>query len=118
MTALAHPGTIEIGLGHGVFVLSEEPKTLSQTIKCKKFLHKPSLETMHKEGAILQNRNFQVIFFKLFPFFIPFFFQLFVDSAYFFSRKVAELLLEVQHFKISRKFHENSEISSLVLKIR
>lgn len=59
-TALAHPSPIIIGTTHGVFALSDDQASegrcpIAQTT-CRKFLHKPSEETMRKHGVIfLQN---------------------------------------------------------------
>lgn len=51
VTAMAHPGSVKIGLTHGVFVLdpkeidSIDSKTLTPR-KCLRFLHKPTKDTM------------------------------------------------------------------------
>ncbi|XP_008112299.2 fucose-1-phosphate guanylyltransferase isoform X1 [Anolis carolinensis] len=60
-TALAHPSSLIIGTTHGVFVL--EPP-LHETEKgeleyrfCHRFLHKPSIESMHQSGAVYKKHN-------------------------------------------------------------
>jgi len=87
VTALAHPARSSIGLTHGVFVLdkSEIPnlkRNNNSTVKCLKFLHKPTMETMQSEGALISNASYEV----------------FVDSNFFFDRSVAKKLLQVDLF--------------------
>ncbi|KAG8438459.1 hypothetical protein GDO86_008948, partial [Hymenochirus boettgeri] len=52
--ALAHPSTLSIGTTHGVFVLedSDGPTRELEYRLCKTYLHKPSVQTMHKMGAV------------------------------------------------------------------
>ncbi|XP_077984861.1 fucose-1-phosphate guanylyltransferase-like [Glandiceps talaboti] len=56
-TALAHPSPIEIGTGHGVFVLEEGgdgPHSVKACMsQCSKFLHKPSIERMRHSEAVI-----------------------------------------------------------------
>uniref|UniRef100_U3JEG4 Fucose-1-phosphate guanylyltransferase n=1 Tax=Ficedula albicollis TaxID=59894 RepID=U3JEG4_FICAL len=54
-TALAHPSELAVGTAHGVFVL--EPSSLSgkgglHYGSCRRFLHKPDLQTMRQSGAV------------------------------------------------------------------
>ncbi|GAM27927.1 hypothetical protein SAMD00019534_111030 [Acytostelium subglobosum LB1] len=75
-TALAHPGTIDVGLGHGIFILEHNDKyTPNQPNKCVRYLHKPSKAKMEQEGAILPNN------------------QVLLDSCYFFDSDTTKLLL-------------------------
>ncbi|RDD41056.1 Fucose-1-phosphate guanylyltransferase [Trichoplax sp. H2] len=80
-TALGHPSPLKIGTTHGVFVLNaEDNKSDSefsvQSAKCRRFLHKPSIEVMHREGAVVDADT------------------VFTDSAYFMDRNTAKLLLK------------------------
>ncbi|KAM8934256.1 fucose-1-phosphate guanylyltransferase [Pelodytes ibericus] len=59
ITALAHPSSLSIGTTHGVFVL-DRPNSTGQELEyraCKSYLHKPSIEKMHKTGAINRPMN-------------------------------------------------------------
>ncbi|NXL38054.1 FPGT guanylyltransferase, partial [Glaucidium brasilianum] len=54
-TALAHPSDLAVGTTHGVFVL--DPSSFSgegglEYASCRRFLHKPSVETMRQCGAV------------------------------------------------------------------
>ncbi|EGC31663.1 hypothetical protein DICPUDRAFT_82454 [Dictyostelium purpureum] len=84
--ALSQPGTLDIGVGHGVFILDQlnqfKPNELNL---CKKFIHKPSKEKMKLEGAILDNG------------------LVLVDSCYYFDHYVTQLLLKY--------YNENKPIS-------
>lgn len=55
-TALAHPSTLTIGMTHGVFVLEPSShlteKRQLEYRSCNRFLHKPSIESMHQSGAV------------------------------------------------------------------
>ncbi|XP_029355337.1 fucose-1-phosphate guanylyltransferase isoform X2 [Echeneis naucrates] len=54
-TALAHPSSLSIGTTHGVFVLEscEKSQQVEMEISsCLRFLHKPSIKTMHDCGAV------------------------------------------------------------------
>ncbi|XP_075688956.1 fucose-1-phosphate guanylyltransferase isoform X1 [Rhinoderma darwinii] len=54
ITALAHPSTLEIGTTHGVFVLDDSDSEYQdlQYRTCRSYLHKPSIDKMHKTGAV------------------------------------------------------------------
>ncbi|XP_019473944.1 fucose-1-phosphate guanylyltransferase, partial [Meleagris gallopavo] len=59
-TALAHPSDLTVGTTHGVFVL--DPSGLSgkgglEYTSCRRFLHKPDVETMRRCGAVCVRRN-------------------------------------------------------------
>uniref|UniRef100_A0A8C9EMZ5 Fucose-1-phosphate guanylyltransferase n=1 Tax=Pavo cristatus TaxID=9049 RepID=A0A8C9EMZ5_PAVCR len=59
-TALAHPSELTVGTTHGVFVL--DPSSLSgegglEYTSCRRFLHKPDVETMRRCGAVCVRRN-------------------------------------------------------------
>uniref|UniRef100_A0A8C8BR80 Fucose-1-phosphate guanylyltransferase n=1 Tax=Otus sunia TaxID=257818 RepID=A0A8C8BR80_9STRI len=54
-TALAHPSDLAVGTTHGVFVL--DPSSFSgegglEYASCRRFLHKPDVETMRRCGAV------------------------------------------------------------------
>ncbi|NXL92368.1 FPGT guanylyltransferase, partial [Alectura lathami] len=54
-TALAHPSELTVGTTHGVFVL--DPSGFSgkgglEYTSCRRFLHKPDIETMRRSGAV------------------------------------------------------------------
>lgn len=54
-TALAHPSSLAIGTTHGVFVLEPSSHSVEGELEyrsCHRFLHKPSMETMHQSGAV------------------------------------------------------------------
>ena len=53
-TALAHPASLVIGCGHGVYVMKENklPKTKVSMMDCIEVLQKPSVEKMHKRNAV------------------------------------------------------------------
>ncbi|KAK5580788.1 hypothetical protein RB653_000812 [Dictyostelium firmibasis] len=74
--ALSQPGTLDIGVGHGVFILDDvnqyKPNQLNS---CRKFIHKPSKEKMKNENAILSNG------------------LVLMDSCYYFDNKVSSILL-------------------------
>ncbi|KAM9955972.1 hypothetical protein ACTFIW_002180 [Dictyostelium discoideum] len=74
--ALSQPGTLDIGVGHGVFILDDvnqyKPNQLNS---CRKFIHKPSKEKMKNENAILSNG------------------LVLMDSCYYFDHKVFSILL-------------------------
>ena len=58
--ALAHPSSLTIGTGHGVFVLdSGENSGISEMVytSCQQFLHKPSVDKMHKTGAVRSRQD-------------------------------------------------------------
>lgn len=87
-TALAHPSTLQVGTGHGVFVLNTEqiyarlnnPSPEIQTpVQCLKFMHKPTVEMMKEAGAIVEHNEDQ---------------QVFTDSNYFFDMEIAGKLVD------------------------
>ena len=84
-TALAHPSTLNIGTGHGVYVLAEngkESKTVEQRV-CLEVLQKPSLEQMREKKAVLKkvhNENGDNEF-------------VYTDSAFSFDHGVAKKLM-------------------------
>ncbi|XP_048395709.1 fucose-1-phosphate guanylyltransferase isoform X2 [Stegostoma tigrinum] len=93
-TALAHPSSLSIGTTHGVFVL--EPDQMEAVQKeleyktCCRFLHKPSVETMQKAGAICEasrcirrDRDTEDVGF------------VYTDSIYYFDRQTAKQLLVI-----------------------
>eukprot|EP01133_Synstelium_polycarpum_P004299 gene4299-5021_t len=76
-TALAHPGTIDVGLGHGIFVLENNAQYKPNVPnKCTRYLHKPTKAKMQQEHAILGESN-----------------QVLLDSCYFFDDATTKLLL-------------------------
>ncbi|KAK3576413.1 hypothetical protein CHS0354_026750 [Potamilus streckersoni] len=60
-TALAHPSTLAIGTGHGVYVVKEleniDTKALVLNCECIQVLQKPSEEMMYKKGAVLKGKD-------------------------------------------------------------
>ncbi|NXG79016.1 FPGT guanylyltransferase, partial [Baryphthengus martii] len=59
-TALAHPSDLAVGTTHGVFVL--DPTSFSgegglEYASCRRFLHKPDVETMRRRGAVCAGGN-------------------------------------------------------------
>ncbi|XP_038649522.1 fucose-1-phosphate guanylyltransferase [Scyliorhinus canicula] len=92
-TALAHPSSLSIGTTHGVFVL--EPGRVQGVQKeleykaCHRFLHKPSVETMQKSGAVCRaghgvesGGDTEMDF-------------VYTDSVYYFDRPTAKRLLAI-----------------------
>jgi len=80
VTALAHPGSVDIGCSHGVFVVpSPKENALAQPQPCLRFLHKPSPQLMQETGAILPNG------------------QVYLDSCFYFDMPFAKLLLKIYH---------------------
>nr|XP_055023690.1 fucose-1-phosphate guanylyltransferase [Misgurnus anguillicaudatus] len=64
-TALAHPSPLSIGTTHGVFVLepTEEPKICDMEYRtCSQFLHKPSIEKMHKFKAVCKRDGQEFVY--------------------------------------------------------
>uniref|UniRef100_A0A8C4R4G6 Fucose-1-phosphate guanylyltransferase n=1 Tax=Eptatretus burgeri TaxID=7764 RepID=A0A8C4R4G6_EPTBU len=51
IVALAHPSPLHVGTMHGVYVLNRD----AGMQVCKRFLHKPTIDEMHKAGAVLQD---------------------------------------------------------------
>ena len=85
-TALAHPSTLKIGTGHGVYVLEGNGMTkhpVEQRV-CLEVLQKPSVETMQVKNAVVNDtsrgdsgEDF-----------------VYTDSAFFFDYSVARKLME------------------------
>eukprot|EP00041_Stephanoeca_diplocostata_P024401 m.617572 g.617572 ORF g.617572 m.617572 type:complete len:587 (-) comp22519_c0_seq4:163-1923(-) len=87
-TALGHPSTLDIGTTHGVFVLDKASAAAASNAKpfkeppcvravCARFTHKPPVQRMHDLGAPIPATG-----------------QVYTDSAYYFDRPTAKLLLE------------------------
>jgi len=70
-TALAHRSPVEIAYTHGVFAL------VPGSANCRRFLHKPSLDTMRTHGALLDGKEDEA----------------YTDSAFAFDMTAARLLL-------------------------
>ncbi|XP_072430989.1 fucose-1-phosphate guanylyltransferase isoform X2 [Chiloscyllium punctatum] len=93
-TALAHPSSLSIGTTHGVFVLERgQMEAVQKELEykaCYRFLHKPSVETMQKAGAICKASHCvrsgggteDVGF-------------VYTDSIYYFDRQTAKQLLVI-----------------------
>eukprot|EP00048_Salpingoeca_helianthica_P023314 m.23572 g.23572 ORF g.23572 m.23572 type:complete len:566 (+) comp8538_c0_seq1:82-1779(+) len=81
-TALAHPSSIEIGTTHGVFVLDDPARVAADqsapclVASCLRFLHKPSATLMHAAAAVVPGTQ-----------------TVYTDSAYYFDRATAKVLL-------------------------
>lgn len=62
-TALAHPSSVAVGTGHGVYILEDpdtvNPKLPIQVNNCLQVLQKPSESYMYEKGAVLNGKNFQ-----------------------------------------------------------
>ena len=57
-TGLAHPSPLEIGATHGVYVLEGSVEGDGLKRKCRKFLHKPSLDIMRSmKGCVHEMKN-------------------------------------------------------------
>lgn len=59
-TALAHPSSLTIGTTHGVFVLDSGENSGNSEMEytsCHQFLHKPSIDKMHKTGAVRKRQD-------------------------------------------------------------
>ena len=85
-TALAHPSTLKIGTGHGVYVLEGNGVTkhsVEQRV-CLEVLQKPSVETMRVKNAVVSDSNREDTD-KDF---------VYTDSAFFFDYDVAKKLME------------------------
>ncbi|XP_021051554.1 fucose-1-phosphate guanylyltransferase isoform X1 [Mus pahari] len=60
-TALAHPSSLAVGTTHGVFVLhpdSSLPYGDLEYRQCYRFLHKPTIENMHRYNAVHRQGSF------------------------------------------------------------
>ena len=62
-TALAHPSTVKVGTGHGVYVIKDvetvDPSIPVQICECVEVLQKPNEAVMLEKGAILKSENLQ-----------------------------------------------------------
>ncbi|XP_053398738.1 fucose-1-phosphate guanylyltransferase-like [Mercenaria mercenaria] len=60
-TALAHPSSLAVGTGHGVYVIQDskkvKPNVPLQVCECLEVLQKPSEVVMYKKGAVLRSNN-------------------------------------------------------------
>ncbi|KYQ90867.1 fucose-1-phosphate guanylyltransferase [Tieghemostelium lacteum] len=55
-TAIAQPGTLDIGTGHGVFILEDLNAFKENDVnQCQRFIHKPTKQRMKDCNAILEN---------------------------------------------------------------
>lgn len=82
-TALAHPSPLSIGQSHGVFVLEHGDEPAVQDVDyrtCLQFLHKPSVEVMHRSGAVFRKHDDEVVY---------------TDSIYYISHGMVETLLDL-----------------------
>lgn len=82
-TALAHPSPLFIGQSHGVFVLEpgdEAPLKDVEYRTCLRFLHKPSVEVMHKSGAVFRKQDDELVY---------------TDSTFYISHATGETLLDL-----------------------
>ncbi|XP_051964663.1 fucose-1-phosphate guanylyltransferase-like [Xyrauchen texanus] len=80
-TALAHPSTLSIGTTHGVFVIepAEKPRISDMEYRsCSQFLHKPSIEKMHKCNAVSKREGEEFVY---------------TDSTYYVDYGTAQTLL-------------------------
>lgn len=60
-TALAHPSSLAVGTTHGVFVLHSDSSLQHGDLEyrqCYQFLHKPTIENMHRFNAVHRQRSF------------------------------------------------------------
>lgn len=84
--ALAHPSSLQVGKGHGVFVLEDKNALTTDDVqqhRCQTVLQKPSVEMMHKYNAIVDDKNEKSD--KTF---------VFTDSAFLFTSDISKRLLE------------------------
>ncbi|KAL3878325.1 hypothetical protein ACJMK2_030688 [Sinanodonta woodiana] len=92
-TALAHPSTLAIGTGHGVYVIKEveniDTKALVLNCECIQVLQKPSEEMMYKKGAVLKGNDLQ------FPDGIKIFGSAaYTDSSFFFAHDITKKFIK------------------------
>lgn len=82
-TAIAHPSPLSTGQSHGVFVLEPGDEPPVQDVEyrtCLQFLHKPSVEVMHRSGAVFRKHDDEVVY---------------TDSTYYISHGTVETLLDL-----------------------
>ncbi|KAL4229683.1 hypothetical protein ACF0H5_010071 [Mactra antiquata] len=58
-TALAHPSSISVGTGHGVYVISGDIDTTCplQSLECLEVLQKPTIDVMYSKGAVIKSKD-------------------------------------------------------------
>ncbi|KAF9908340.1 hypothetical protein EC991_009892 [Linnemannia zychae] len=99
ITALAHPSSTQIGSTHGVYLLHDPEGLISADraqapkdqaallLKCREFLHKPSLETMRRTPKLIySNKNNSVVSGEE---------VVYTDSCYYFDPHTANLMAQV-----------------------
>ncbi|XP_076860503.1 fucose-1-phosphate guanylyltransferase [Brachyhypopomus gauderio] len=82
-TALAHPSPLSIGTTHGVFVLEPDRDSGPCDMEyraCFQYLHKPSVQRMHKSGAVCRNVDRDIVY---------------TDSAYYVDYGTVVILLNL-----------------------
>ncbi|KAK2841520.1 hypothetical protein Q7C36_013099 [Tachysurus vachellii] len=82
-TALAHPSPLSIGQSHGVFVLEHGDELPVHDVEygvCLRFLHKPSVDVMHRSGAVFMKHDEEMVY---------------TDSTYYISHGTVEMLLDL-----------------------
>ncbi|XP_026881062.2 fucose-1-phosphate guanylyltransferase isoform X2 [Electrophorus electricus] len=82
-TALAHPSPVSIGTTHGVFVLEAARDSEIRDMEyrtCFQYLHKPSVQRMHKSGAVCRNADGDFVY---------------TDSTYYVDYGTAVILLNL-----------------------
>ena len=89
-TALAHPSSLQVGTGHGVYVIKDtakiDPDIPLQEGSCHQVLQKPSIETMYAKNAVLSDlhKKFSVCDNDIVAY---------TDSSFFFSHDVTRKFL-------------------------
>ncbi|XP_047655710.1 serine/threonine-protein kinase TNNI3K isoform X2 [Tachysurus fulvidraco] len=82
-TAFAHPSPLSIGQSHGVFVLEHGDELPVHDVEyraCLQFLHKPSVDVMHRSGAVFMKHDEEMVY---------------TDSTYYISHGTVEMLLDL-----------------------
>lgn len=94
-TALAHPSSLAIGTGHGVYVIRNADKLNSvrpvETSKCERVLQKPSEGLMYEAGAVLSADKYNFPAGADIPANSEF---VYTDSSFFFAHDVTRKFLE------------------------
>ncbi|KAF8945265.1 hypothetical protein BGZ47_002980 [Haplosporangium gracile] len=98
ITALAHPSSTQIGSTHGVYLL-QDPEGLipadraripkdqaALLLKCRKFLHKPSLDEMRRTPKLIYNSSLAFGEEEV---------EVYTDSCYYFDPLTATLMANV-----------------------
>ena len=86
--ALAHPSPLQVGEGHGVFILEDKNAITANDVqlhKCQTVLQKPSIDMMHKYNAVVDHFDYSIKSDKTF---------VFTDSAFLFTSDISKKLLE------------------------